>query len=372
MPTSSPQRIRTIDMLAIDEVFAMGGGYVLNFSNRTFSEFFAEELGVDIDQPRWSVNGGSKAKRLRTYLRQANRETALRTLQALWEYRQSSSLVVEHPPIGEGGRTTFFQIIERLGGAPPASMTPDTDRATQRPDADMADDLAARLLTISGMDPQRRGYEFEKFLKDLFDAFGLAARASFRLRGEQIDGSFSLGQETYLLEAKWTNSQVDAATLRSFNAKVEDKARWSRGLMVSQSGFTTQGLEAFGRGKSVVCMNGLDLHETLTRSLDLSTVIAAKVRRAAETGMPFVPVRDLDLERRPSGGYLAEGVLLRPSTVLGADEHRRRSWVRGPRRPATLFGEDARRGSARVSDGSLVDLRTRPVGDALVASRVSL
>ena len=79
MPTTSPSRIRTIDMLIIDEVFAMGGGYVLNFSNRTFSEFFAEELGVDIDQARWSANGDGKAKRLRTYLRQADRETALRT-----------------------------------------------------------------------------------------------------------------------------------------------------------------------------------------------------------------------------------------------------------------------------------------------------
>lgn len=297
MPTTPSQRVSTIDMLVIEDVFDMGGGYVLNFTNRTFSEFFAE-LGVDIDQRRWSVKGGSKAKRLRTYLREADRETALRTLQALWEYREASNCIVEHPPISEKARTTFLRIIERLGGAPPASTTPDTGCAPQRPDPVLADDLATRLLTISGMDPQRRGYEFEKFLKDLFDSFGLAARASFRLRGEQIDGSLSLGQETYLLEAKWTDAQVDAATLRSFNAKVEDKAKWSRGLIVSQSGFTRPGLEAFGRGKSVVCMDGLDLHETLTRRLDLSTVIAEKVRRAAETGMPFMPVRDLDFSRQ--------------------------------------------------------------------------
>ena len=68
MRTAFSRSIRTTDVLVIDNVFGMGDGYVLNFSNRTFSEFFAE-LGVDIDQPRWSVNGGSKAKRLRTYLR---------------------------------------------------------------------------------------------------------------------------------------------------------------------------------------------------------------------------------------------------------------------------------------------------------------
>jgi hypothetical protein len=28
----------------------MGGGYVLNFSDRTFAQFFAEELNIDIDE----------------------------------------------------------------------------------------------------------------------------------------------------------------------------------------------------------------------------------------------------------------------------------------------------------------------------------
>ena len=103
MPTTSPRHIRTMDMPVIDNVFGMGDGYVLNFSNHTFSQFFAEELGVDIDQPHWSVNGSSKAKRLRTYLRQADRETALRTLLALWEYRETSGLAVDHPRSGKTG-----------------------------------------------------------------------------------------------------------------------------------------------------------------------------------------------------------------------------------------------------------------------------
>ena len=111
--------------------------------------------------------------------------------------------------------------------------------------------------------------------------------------GEQIDGSFQLSGETYLLEAKWTDPKIGAGELRSFNAKLEDKAAWTRGLFVSNSGFTDDGLEAFGRGKRVVCMDGLDLYETLDRLLSLEDVIARKVRRAAESGQPFVRVRDL-------------------------------------------------------------------------------
>src|SRR6185369_10142928 len=74
---------------------------------------------------------------------------------------------------------------------------------------------------------------------------------------------------------------------------LRDKAAWTRGLFVSNSGFTDDGLEAFGRGKRVVCMDGLDLYETLDRLLSLEDVISRRVRRAAESGQPFVRVRDL-------------------------------------------------------------------------------
>ena len=63
--------------------------------------------------------------------------------------------------------------------------------------------LGARLLEVTAALPQKRGFEFERFLKDLFDAFGLSARASFRLTGEQMDGSLVMHNEIYLFEAKW-------------------------------------------------------------------------------------------------------------------------------------------------------------------------
>lgn len=72
-----------------------------------------------------------------------------------------------------------------------------------------------------------------------------------------------------------------------------DKTAWSRGLFVSNSGFTEEGLIAFGRGKRVVCMDGLDLYEMLVKGVTFSEVMARKVRRAAESGNLFVRVRDL-------------------------------------------------------------------------------
>ena len=116
MPASSNARIRSMDMPILDKVFGMEGGVVLDFSNRTFAEFFQEELGVDIYDSRWEVEGGSKAKRLRYYLRRAGRQTALDTLNALWEYREASSVTTDNPELDAAARNAYFGIIERLRG----------------------------------------------------------------------------------------------------------------------------------------------------------------------------------------------------------------------------------------------------------------
>jgi hypothetical protein len=58
--------IRSLDIRLIEDVFH--GGYVLDFSNRTFSEFF-DELSLNVDDDKYYQNGTSKANRLRTFLR---------------------------------------------------------------------------------------------------------------------------------------------------------------------------------------------------------------------------------------------------------------------------------------------------------------
>src|SRR5690606_23633809 len=65
-----------------------GSGYVLGFSNRTFAEFFAD-LGIDIDH-LYPPTDGSKANRLRTFLRETDGAQVAQVLEALWEQRGSS------------------------------------------------------------------------------------------------------------------------------------------------------------------------------------------------------------------------------------------------------------------------------------------
>lgn len=282
--------IRSIDMLFLDQLFEMGGGYVLNFSDRTMSRFFAEELNVDIDDPTYAEHGGSKGKRLRCYLQKVEIPTVVKTLRALWEYREAIRMRDGKAEDVENAQGRLLSLINRLEGKPDAQPGEAPKAAYDRPKL-----LALRndLIGFAQLAPQARGYAFETLLRDLFNVFGLQAREPFRLKGEQIDGSFVLQGETYLIEAKWQAAQTGVADLHTFHGKLEQKAAWTRGLFVSNSGFTEDGLAAFGRGKRVVCMDGLDLFDTLSRELPLNHVLESKVRRAAETGLPFARVRDL-------------------------------------------------------------------------------
>lgn len=284
--------IGSIDMMFLDDVFGMGGGYVLNFSDRTFSEFFHEELQIDIDDPLYARNGGSKAKRLRCFLQTVDKPTVARALKALWAYREALQQRSGQTDDVQNARTRFQSLINRLEGRPDNARPPTPEPAASF-DRKKVGELKRDLLAVTSLQAHARGYAFERFLCGLFEAYGLAPQEPFRLRGEQIDGSFQFGNDTYLVEAKWHGSPIGVADLHVFHGKIEQKAAWTRGLFVSNSGFSEDGLAAFGRGKRVVCMDGFDLYETLEREIPLAQVLERKVRRAAETGSPFVRVRDL-------------------------------------------------------------------------------
>lgn len=281
--------IRPVDMRLVDQLFGMEGGYVLNFSDKTFSEFFDAELGVDIDAERYHVDGSSKGKRLRYFLKSSDQAVRVRLLRALWEYREAMRERYQQEERVPNAAALFDSLLTRVGGSAAGGAVPVPVRTASR----VISALRSQLAELGSLAPQPRGYAFERFLKGLFDAYGLAGRAAFRLLGEQIDGSFELAGETYLLEARWQAGPSDAADLYAFHGKVEGKAAWARGLFMSISGFTDEGLVAFGRARRVICMDGSDLRDMLNREIPFPDVVQQKVRRAAETGQPFARVRDL-------------------------------------------------------------------------------
>lgn len=60
------------------------GGYVLDFSNRTFEEFF-NDFSISIYSPKYSINGESKMKRLRAFWTLENNKLVGQVLESLLE-----------------------------------------------------------------------------------------------------------------------------------------------------------------------------------------------------------------------------------------------------------------------------------------------
>ncbi|MFB9085951.1 restriction endonuclease [Erwinia tracheiphila] len=131
------------------------------------------------------------------------------------------------------------------------------------------------------------------WLNELFAAFWLSPKGAFRLKGEQIDGSFLLNNETYLVEAKWHSAKTGNADLHVFQGKLEQKVAWARGVFISWAGFTREGLEAWGKGKRVICVSGYDLVLMLKNNISFRILMEEKIRRAAETGSLYVKIDEI-------------------------------------------------------------------------------
>jgi len=94
----------------IERAFGMGSGYVLNFSNRTFSEFFEDNFGLNIYDEKYNAGSGSKANRMRAFWETESNHLVGRALAALvdgWrKFRNPDS--PRDPP------DDLVRIVERL------------------------------------------------------------------------------------------------------------------------------------------------------------------------------------------------------------------------------------------------------------------
>lgn len=131
---------------------------------------------------------------------------------------------------------------------------------------------------------QAAGLALERLLNRLFVLSDLAPRQPFKLVGEQIDGSFDLDHEVYLLEAKWEQSAVSAKELYVFREKVIGKSAFTRGVFLAMNGITTEAEQAIKTGKqpNFFVVSGHDLMMVLLGSLPLPEFLRRRQRLLAE------------------------------------------------------------------------------------------
>jgi len=75
-----------IERNELEKLFQMGGGYVLDFSNRTFQEFVADAVRRDIEDPKYNYASCSKANRLRQFWKIEPNHIAGTLIRAMVEY----------------------------------------------------------------------------------------------------------------------------------------------------------------------------------------------------------------------------------------------------------------------------------------------
>jgi len=75
-----------MDRQQLEKLFEMSGGYVLNFNDRTFQEFVADAVQLDIHDDKYCRDGTSKARKLRQFWKLESDYTVGTLLKALADY----------------------------------------------------------------------------------------------------------------------------------------------------------------------------------------------------------------------------------------------------------------------------------------------
>jgi hypothetical protein len=105
-----------IERANIEKFLGMGSGFVMDFSDRTFKDFIGEAVRIDIDDSKYFEIGGSKAKRLRQFIKIESNYTFGVLLSAFCEYWYSKIQVGEKI-YNSGDESSFkecLRIAERL------------------------------------------------------------------------------------------------------------------------------------------------------------------------------------------------------------------------------------------------------------------
>lgn len=86
--------LTSIERIKLEKLLDMGGGYVLSFSNRTFTEFILEHTGIDIYDDRYTGYSGSKASRLREFWKHEPNYLVGKLIDAFLAYWKNEKMVL--------------------------------------------------------------------------------------------------------------------------------------------------------------------------------------------------------------------------------------------------------------------------------------
>jgi hypothetical protein len=85
--------LSTNEKQVLEKLFQMSSGYVLNFTDRRFAEFFKDDVNVDIYDQKYNYASGSKANRMRGFWQVATDPLLGRSIERLVGYMETQILL---------------------------------------------------------------------------------------------------------------------------------------------------------------------------------------------------------------------------------------------------------------------------------------
>lgn len=85
--------LTTTEKQILEKLFQMGGGYVLNFSDRTMEEFFRDDLNINIYNGKYNYASGSKANHIRGFWLKEDSKIVGKSILKLIEYIESQIVI---------------------------------------------------------------------------------------------------------------------------------------------------------------------------------------------------------------------------------------------------------------------------------------
>ena len=153
------------------------------------------------------------------------------------------------------------------------------------------------IKLIMASNAQQRGRDLEAIMYDMFELFDLDPKASFSIKGEQIDGAFSLDGTDYIFEAKWEQKPISREKMDAFASKVGRKLENTLGLFLAINGFSKDGVDIHSSGRSqFILMTGADLMAILEGRIDFLSLLRRKKRHAAQTGRILLEIHEFDIK----------------------------------------------------------------------------
>ncbi|MBP6740091.1 MAG: hypothetical protein KA146_08865 [Leptospiraceae bacterium] len=280
-------KINFIEKQKLEKILNMDQGYVLDFSNRTFQEFIKDCLDIDIYKNYPNL---SKAKILRAILENEKDIYVGKLINQLLKYKK------EFHTIADNEKEDFIFCIDLsnrlLGkvGVSEKKVTVETNKSID------FDEIKRKLYSVTLIEkPNERGFEFEKFLNYFFEQFRLYPRPSYKIIGEQIDGSFSFNNCTYLVEAKWKKEIIGIDDLRIFSDKIISKSAFTRGLFISFSNFNDYIFQRYNNNHArFILMTVQELFILAERKMDFKELLIKKIRVLEEEGIVFRNIMELN------------------------------------------------------------------------------